>query len=536
MFGPDQTERTLPLGADSGQQWMRVEGLISFFGKTHSSGLTGVAWRDGHVAVAHVRADQTPPALDVCEERPDEGDPGQALAGLVDAHGLRGSRCVMVLPPDAYDLRVVNAPDIEPDEIVEAARWLVKDLIEFDLDDAVIDVLDIPVDSGWQRERKLYVVAARAAPLRLAVEWIQAAGLDLVAVELRERALLNLATPSPAERDTAILQLGHKAGLLSVGHAGQLYLARPVSLSPADLEPNWEQEASDPAAAIPHEIENLLLEIQRSLDYCESEFGRSSASRLLIAPCAWEVSDLIPYLTQNLPLDVHLLDFSEFLACDPVPPQALQAACTSALGAALADPAGCPSRLFSPYLPRGGYRITAPVIARLCAIAAVLMAVWCGLEHHQLATLRGELATLQEQQTGIESRARELRQRLENQPGLPALAAQVEALGARRAGAAGLLDALARSQPGAQGRFSSVLEALAHRPVEGLWLREIHLSQGGRDLEFVGSGLEPGLLPRWLQHLERETAFNGTGFKVLRMNRPEQAPSRVDFTLSTQLE
>ena len=56
-----------------------------------------------------------------------------AIHRFVDTHRLRGQRCRCVIPATDYSLRLVECPPGVPDEeLVDATRWLVRDLIEFD--------------------------------------------------------------------------------------------------------------------------------------------------------------------------------------------------------------------------------------------------------------------------------------------------------------------------------------------------------------------------------------------------------------------
>ena len=349
--------------------------MFSLHKKTEDTGLNGVSWQGEMVALAHVRRAGEIPELDVCEVL-DANDPNDALAAAVETHALRGSPCVMVVPEDAYSLRVVNAPDVEPEELAEAARWLVKDLIEFDLEDVEIDVLQIPVDSGWTREKKIYVLAVQGQALRIAIARIESAGLTLVSVEIREHALLSAAGSMSSARGTAVLQISGKNGVLSIGDSGHLYVVHPVHLDPDQLEVGWENDALDPDATVPYDVDHLLLEIQRSLDFYESEFGRSPVSRLLIAPSDAEVSSLVPYLQHNLTVDVQMFDFADRVACEEFPPHAAQANSLTALGAALSDREGGALQLERIFQQRRSEPLDGDAIVRLIGIFVVLLGLW----------------------------------------------------------------------------------------------------------------------------------------------------------------
>ncbi|MEK6243607.1 MAG: agglutinin biogenesis protein MshI, partial [Pseudomonadota bacterium] len=57
---------------------------------------------------------------------------------------LDGYQCATLLRPGEYQLLLVEAPTVPPAELKSAMRWRVKDMIDYHVDDATLDVLDIP--------------------------------------------------------------------------------------------------------------------------------------------------------------------------------------------------------------------------------------------------------------------------------------------------------------------------------------------------------------------------------------------------------
>ena len=49
---------------------------------------------------------------------------------------LAGYHCATLLKPGDYQLLLVEAPNVTPDELKGAIRWKIKDLIEYHIDDA----------------------------------------------------------------------------------------------------------------------------------------------------------------------------------------------------------------------------------------------------------------------------------------------------------------------------------------------------------------------------------------------------------------
>src|SRR5258706_3389120 len=71
-------------------------------------------------------------------------------------------QCATLLRPGDYQMLVVEAPTVPQAELKSAIRWRIKDLLDYHVDDATVDVLDIPPESGQPgRSHSMYAVAAR---------------------------------------------------------------------------------------------------------------------------------------------------------------------------------------------------------------------------------------------------------------------------------------------------------------------------------------------------------------------------------------
>ena len=87
------------------------------------------------------------PKLTRCEyyPLPRQADPGLTLRTVVLQQGIeRAASFRLVLNPDEYQLHLVESPDVPDSELREAVRWRIRDLIDFPVDEAAIDVFDMP--------------------------------------------------------------------------------------------------------------------------------------------------------------------------------------------------------------------------------------------------------------------------------------------------------------------------------------------------------------------------------------------------------
>lgn len=254
------------------------------------------------------------------------------------AHDARDSRTTTLMDSGDYQLLLVEAPDVEASELRAAIRWRIKDLIDFHIDDAVVDVFEIP-GQGRGRTRMMYVVAARSSVVRARLDRVESAGLALEALDIEELALRNLAALMPQdEQGVALVWFALDYGQVLVTRGGELYLARRIETGSRQLFSAAQQ--GDPAngdygEALTALLEQVTLEVQRSLDYYESHFSQAPVRAVVVAPAAPELPFVQPYLHRVLAPEVVNLRLDALFPDASLPAAQDQARCLTAIGAAL---------------------------------------------------------------------------------------------------------------------------------------------------------------------------------------------------------
>ncbi len=295
------------------------------------------------VGVASVsRPEAVSPVLELCDfrEAADKDARRAALKALTKEHGLDQATCCSVMEPDAYSLLLVEAPDVPPDELKAAMRWRIKDLIDFHIDDAVVDVFDVPDQKRATASRLMYVVAAKAQVVRDRVDLLESVGLRLSAIDVPELALRNMAALLPEDvAGLAFLHLANNSGLIVLTHQATLYLARRFPLALGNLESSGSGPAANAGEGWPSTtrdvLDGLVVEIQRSLDYYDSHFAQSPIRHLVIAPMALQVPGMTEYLARQLGLSARMVDLNAVIDSGQVLDAELQAHCTPIIGEAL---------------------------------------------------------------------------------------------------------------------------------------------------------------------------------------------------------
>lgn len=256
----------------------------------------------------------------------DEG-PEKTLTHVAADYGLKRKPCTTVLDQADYSLLLTEAPDVPPDELRAAMRWRIKDLIDFHINDATIDVFDVPGERVAGRARPLYVVAARSAVIQKRVDLLDTAGVDLQVIDIVEMAQRNLAALLPEDaRGVALLSFSVTGGLLTITKQGELYLSRNLDIGLDALT-----QSPEPAGY----FDRIVLEVQRSLDYYDSHFRQPPVSGLVLAPLSRPVAGLEEHLRANLSLSVSVMDLSQLLDFRAEFDLPARARCLIAIGAAL---------------------------------------------------------------------------------------------------------------------------------------------------------------------------------------------------------
>ncbi|MCW8972339.1 MAG: pilus assembly protein PilM, partial [Gammaproteobacteria bacterium] len=173
------------------------------------------------------------PRLTLCRYLPSENlaERPALLARLREELQLDQSLCISVAENEMFTLLLVDAPEVEANELKSAIRWRIKELIDFDVDDAVIDAFDVPGQEERGRQKLLYVVAARRAAVQSHINLLEEERLNLSIIDIPELAMRNIASLLPEdESGVAMLYLTHEGGLLTMTRQKDLFLARRLDI------------------------------------------------------------------------------------------------------------------------------------------------------------------------------------------------------------------------------------------------------------------------------------------------------------------
>lgn len=239
-------------------------------------------------------------------------------------------RVTSVLPHGAYQLVLVEIPNVPADEVKSAVRWKIKDLLDFPVDEAVIELFEMPEQSTASNKSMAYAVATRRSRVQEHIELLQDAGLALDVIDIPELCTRNIATRLPQDAGgVAFLHFADTHGTLTITRQGVLYLIRQIEKGLTAMH-----AASQDDFASAELVSTIVLETQRSLDYYESHFNYGPVTELVLAPGS-NIGGLADSLHGELGLTISSLDLNGMFETRTEMSETEQSDCLLAIGAAL---------------------------------------------------------------------------------------------------------------------------------------------------------------------------------------------------------
>jgi len=282
-----------------------MRGGMDFFAKSKKNpGWMAINLQSDGVRVAHVtRSTGNRPSVERVAFYPADILPlPELLERMAKELQIGRYQCSTLLAPGEYQLLSVEAPNVPPDELKTAIRWKLKDLLDFHVNDATIDVLDVPVEKNVPvRNHSMYAVAAHNQLIQQRQTLFAGAKVPLSVIDIPEMAQRNISElVAPEGRGLAMLSFDAQGGLLTITFSGELYLSRRIDVPLATLEnADTDQKTT--------QFERIALELQRSLDHFDRQYHFAPVAKLMLAPLGNLSLELQTYLAANLYIPVELL-------------------------------------------------------------------------------------------------------------------------------------------------------------------------------------------------------------------------------------
>jgi len=200
----------------------------------------------------------------------------EAIRQLIQTGILRNAPVVLVLGAEQYNTYPLPAPAVPDAELREALRWQMREVLPYAPEDAIIECIRLARAGDSNAPHSLLAVAAPRRAVALALAPLQAAGVDVQAVDIPEMAQRNVLARLPGSGSgNALLGLDGSSGLLTVLDHGELFFARRIQMPRASGAGDEDPE---------HVALRIATQVQRSLEVVERQSGLAPIRTVWIGP------------------------------------------------------------------------------------------------------------------------------------------------------------------------------------------------------------------------------------------------------------
>lgn len=256
------------------------------------------------LAIADHSADT--PRLDHAQFYPCEiTDQQSLLTSLAKEHQLDTIDCCFVLNPDESQFFQVEKPEVDDAELLQALRWHIKDLIDFDIDEVVLDYINLPSSTNH-----IQVVATRKSIIQGRVDLLRDSNCKIASIDIASHAGRNLiATAKNITSDASVgfLNLWENHAKISLLKDGFLYISRNTSIGTDSLSYVVADNTDSHAV-----IDSLAIELQRTFDYYESYSRQAPVSKLAIITNTRAVELVDQLIEQRLGIECEVISTEDF--------------------------------------------------------------------------------------------------------------------------------------------------------------------------------------------------------------------------------
>jgi MSHA biogenesis protein MshI len=247
----------------------------------------------------------------------------QAQVAWVSQH-VKG-RINLLLADSLYQLLLSDVPDVPEEEIESAIMFKAADLIQYDIEDAALDVIQLPSEAYRGRMKMAFIIATQKTYLRDWAMALIAKSIQIDIIDVEHTQLRNLALHLQNFNETGIFHIENTRGRLLLNYQGEMVLSRTFDSGLSTLLPETTVQDGELELTLPEDnqndiqLESLVLEMRRSFDYYESQLGLGAVSEVQLL-CLPEHLSLSSKLTEKLGMrfsPVNLADFMDFTSSDP---------------------------------------------------------------------------------------------------------------------------------------------------------------------------------------------------------------------------
>ncbi|HUK55941.1 MAG TPA: type IV pilus assembly protein PilM [Nitrospiria bacterium] len=270
------------------------------------------------LVLKHAGLTELPPADPSAQPGPEESAP-LALHDVFKEGRLKRQKIAINFGGRNPIIRYILLPKMPKDELAEAVRWEAKKLIPFPVEDAVLDYLVVgEVQERDLKRTEVLLVATERAAVMNQLGAFKRINLPITAMDVNPLALFNtvkLNYKSDLDENLVFVDIGAEKMDINISKRGVLRFTRNVQLGGQEITRAIAQglgiereeaeqlkrdkglsgaKPSEGAAApskdqdgrrleiIKAEVDRMVLETQRSMDYYRAQFREGSVKKIVL--------------------------------------------------------------------------------------------------------------------------------------------------------------------------------------------------------------------------------------------------------------
>lgn len=174
-------------------------------------------------------------------------------------------------------------------------------------------------------------------------------------------------------------------------------------------------------------------------------------------------------------------------------------------------------------------------IGLLCLSVLGVLLLFSVVEKWQLYRARGVVNLLQEDNKKATAQLEELKKQFPEKTEAVQITEEIKQLEEVLAKKTELLQKVVHKAESDRQGFSVIMKGLARQKVEGVWIDNFRLKQGGEQVKLTGYTIRPELIFKLLQGLNQEEVLKGRVFNTFELKQPEKdSPAAIRFVLQTE--
>ena len=260
------------------------------------------------------------------------------ISRYVQEHKLTKVMCCCVLSSQQYVLSLVEFPKEQDSAAKEKTiLWSVKDYINYSIDDALLDSFDIPSTRSQDNVKLGYAVSIRKNLSANIGKLFNNCGITVKFIDIKELCIRNIIALYPElQQGVLVLYVSTTSnnGILLIQN-NSLFVSRTTKLNIMELDGFDPAQDDDPAKL--SIAENLILELQRSLDYSNGMFKSVSFNRMAVLYDHLKLDALFAWAEHEIGLPVYKINLPDKIKFEQEMPPGMHAGYILAVGAGLRD-------------------------------------------------------------------------------------------------------------------------------------------------------------------------------------------------------